>query len=390
MTFRKNIHFDDPYNKMINIFQPSLGDEEIDAIREVFESNWVGRGKKTEEFEQLISQKIQTSCDNVLTTTSYTEGIFQILEYLDFPIGSEVILPSISFVGTANAIIHYKLETIFCDVDIRTLNPSVRDIEDKISDKTRAIILIHYGGVPCDDMDEIIKLCEDKNIVLIEDNACSPFSTYKDKNTGTLGDFGIWSFDSMKILVTGDGGLVFSKSKHEISILRERMCLGLEFSPGMSGSVKKDWWEFDISYEGRRSIMNDITSAIGICQLNKVSNFIEKRKNVHNTYNRMLSKLDWLSVPNKFSNDVTSSYFLYWIQLENKNVRDRLALHLKDNNIYTTFKYYPLHKIKYYDKKYSLPKSEVISNITLCLPIHQGLKELEVNKIVNTLRSFKI
>jgi aminotransferase len=136
--------------------------------------------------------------------------------------------------------------------------------------------------------------------------------------------------------------------------------------------------------------MNDITSAIGICQLNKVSNFIEKRKNVHNTYNRMLSKLDWLSVPNKFSNDVTSSYFLYWIQLENKNVRDRLALHLKDNNIYTTFKYYPLHKIKYYDKKYSLPKSEVISNITLCLPIHQGLKELEVNKIVNTLRSFKI
>ena len=373
---------------MINIFQPSLGKEELDSIKDVFASNWIGKGKKSDEFEFLFSEKINVKSKNILSTTSCTEGIFQILEYLKLEKNSEVIIPSISFIGTSNAIIHHKLKPIFCDVDIRTLNPSVGDIEEKISDKTRGIILIHYGGVPCDDMDEIVKLCRQKNIVLIEDTACSPFSTYKGKNTGTFGDFGVWSFDSMKILVTGDGGMIYCKKQKDNSKLEKRLALGLNTLPGKSGEVENKWWEFDISYHGRRSIINDITASIGICQLEKVDGFIKKRKTIHQKYNESLSELGWLEVPKDVREYSTSSYYMYWIQTDSENIRNRLAIYLRENNIYTTFKYFPLHKVKYNNDNSYLPKSEFISKRTLCLPLHQSLSDTDVEKVVEKIRNF--
>ena len=186
---------------MINIYQPSLGKEELDAIKEVFESNWLGKGKKTEEFTRLMSEKLGVSRDNIETVNSCTEGLFQIMRLLNLEEGDEVIIPSVHFIGAVNAIESVGCKPVFCDVDKRTLNPSVEDIEEKITNRTKAIMVLHYGGNPCD-MDGILNLCYERyDLKLIEDNANSPFSKYKGKNTGTIGDFGAWSFDSMKQLV---------------------------------------------------------------------------------------------------------------------------------------------------------------------------------------------
>jgi aminotransferase len=243
-------------------------------------------------------------------------------------------------------------------------------------------------------MDPIIELCEEKEIWVIEDNACSVATTYKGRPTGTLGDFGVWSFDSMKILVTGDGSIIHAKDPDMLAEIKTRSYLGLLSQSGYSSSVDQKWWEYDISYPGRRSVVNDITSAIGLVQLSRLEEFIDRRKQIHDHYNAFLGDRNWIKTPTPIYEsglgDRESSYYMYWIQLQDERTRDKLAVHLKENNIYTTFRYYPLHLVKYYDQYHEqLPNAEKAANITLCIPLHQALKVEEVEYIAEKIRSFK-
>ncbi len=377
---------------MINIYQPSVGKEELESIKKVFESNWIGRGPKTEEFEHLFSNKINVDRDNVCTTGGCTQGINTILEFLDLNKDDEIIIPSLSFIGIANSVVSVGGKLVFCDVDERTLNTNLNYISDAVTDKTKVVILIHYAGTPCEDIDEIARFCKDKNIILIEDNACSPFSKHKGKNTGTIGDFGIWSFDAMKVMTTGDGGMVYCKDKRTMSKLREYLYFGLITKSGLSNKVDDRWWEFDISLPGRKSVVNDIISAIGIEQLNKVDKFIERRKSIHDFYSDSLKNLDWLRVPLDISKHIKSSYYMYWIQLEDIEDRDKLAKFLRNNDIYTTFRYYPLHWVDFYKKLLSnknLQNTESAALRTLCIPLHPSLTDDEVLFITDKIKEYR-
>ena len=370
---------------MINIFQPSVGVEELESIKDIFKSNWIGLGSKTDELEKKLSLKLGVSSENVTLTNSCSEAIFQVFEYIGFD-GEEVILPSMSFLGAGNAILEVGAIPVFCEVDERTLNPSVEDIESKISSKTKAVFITHYGGLPCD-IDGIVKLCDKYNLILIEDNAGSPFSKYKGKNVGIFGDFGVWSFDPLKVMTMSDGGLIYSKSKDDMVKLKEQRYLGLKSSTGFSNKIDKKWWEFEISTHGRRSIVNDLSSTLGLEQLKKVDKFIERRKEIACFYDESFRILDWLKTPPKFPAYVESSYYFYWIQVE-KN-RDELARYLKENEIYTTFRYYPLHLLDYYKEfKTDLPITEKVMMNTLLLPIHQSLSDDDITKVVKTIKKF--
>ena len=370
---------------MINIFQPSVGVEELESIKDIFKSNWIGLGSKTDELEKKLSLKLGVSSENVTLTNSCSEAIFQVFEYIVFD-GEEVILPSMSFLGAGNASLEVGAIPVFCEVDERTLNPSVEDIESKISSKTKAVFITHYGGLPCD-IDGIVKLCDKYNLILIEDNAGSPFSKYKGKNVGIFGDFGVWSFDPLKVMTMSDGGLIYSKSKDDMVKLKEQRYLGLKSSTGFSNKIDKKWWEFEISTHGRRSIVNDLSSTLGLEQLKKVDKFIERRKEIACFYDESFRILDWLKTPPKFPAYVESSYYFYWIQVE-KN-RDELARYLKENEIYTTFRYYPLHLLDYYKEfKTDLPITEKVMMNTLLLPIHQSLSDDDITKVVKTIKKF--
>ena len=369
---------------MINIYQPSLGQEELDAIERVFKSNWLGKGKLTEKFVETFSLKLKSHPNNFKTICSCTEGLFQSMNILEIEEGDEVILPSISFIGAANAIVSRGAKPIFCDVDSRTLNVSADDIEKNITKKTKAVIILHYAGVPCD-MDEIVDLCDKHNIKLIEDNANSPISKYNNQFTGTIGDIGLWSFDAMKILVMGDGGLVYCKDLELAKRLDYEAYLGLKSASGFSNSIDTKWWEFDIELPGRRVIINDVTAAIGLEQLKKLDAFISRRKEIHTMYNNALKHMDWIDVPQEIPANKESSYYMYHIQTDK---RDDLARHLKDNGVYTSFRYYPLHKVKYYDDGLSLKNTEEVMDRTLCLPLHQSLTDDEVNYICDQIYNF--
>ena len=380
---------------MIQIYSNSLGTEELSAVQEVFDSKLLGRGPKEKDFREQIASKLRLSTteygfinadsDCLATTNSCTEAAFQIMELLEIGPGDEVVMPSMSFVGIANAVISRGAQVVFCDVDKKTLNPSLNDILSYVTDNTRAIFLIHYAGVPSSDLEAIVKECRSRGIVVIEDNANSPFSFLNGKSTGTFGDFGIWSFDAMKILVTGDGGLIFANNSDHIEKLRKTTYLGLETESGLSSTVDSKWWQFDVSSPSRRSIMNDITAAIGIEQLKKVDEFISRRQEIYGKYSQALNDLDWITLPEVPAN-VNSSYYMYHVQVED---RDRFARYLRNEGIYTTFRYYPLHWVPFYNSTASLPNTEHAANTTLCIPIHQNLTDQEVDYIIEKITKWK-
>ena len=371
---------------MINVFQPSLGNEELERIRGVFESNWLGKGSLNTEFENNFSSHLGVSNENIFTTNCCTEGLFTSMYIFDIKQGDEVIMPTISFVGAGNAVCNSGAKLVLRDVDKRTLNVCASDIEKRITKKTKAIMLIHYGGVPCD-MDSIMQLAESYNLKVIEDSACSVSSTYKGKACGTIGDMGMWSFDAMKILVCGDGSVLYFKDTETKQKAEKWLYFGLESKSGYSNSVDKKWWEYDISSFGHRAIMNDITAAMAVEQLKKLPTFISRRQEIHEMYDQMLENVAWLDIPQELSNDSTSSYYFYHIQIK-KGSRDDLAKHLREHGIYTTFRYYPLHRVKGYNISGSYPESDYAADNTLCIPIHQSLKNDEIEYITEMIKKY--
>ncbi len=373
---------------MINLFQPSLGEEELQSIKSVFESNWIGKGKLVAEFEKSFANNLNCDATHFLSTTSCTEAIFLAAKVFDFQLGDEIIVPSISFPSIASSVKESGADLILCDVDPYNLNVRAEDIEKVVTNKTKAVFITHYGGVPCD-MDSIMEFCNRKGIFVIEDAACAVQSFYKGKACGTFGDMAMWSFDAMKTLTAGDGGMIYIKDLQKRKRAQELLYLGLpaQQKSGLDSSESKasNWWEFNINEYGRRAIMNDITAAIAIEQLKKLPGFLERRKEISVFYDKKLQNVGDLILPKWDYSTIKSSYYFYWIQTSK---RDELAQHLLDNGIYTTFRYWPLHKVNLFSSDGLYENSEKISDNTLNIPIHQGLTDSEINLIVNSITKF--
>lgn len=371
---------------MIQVFQPSFGADELASVARVFHSNWVGKGPKVTEFEAAWATHINASPANVVSVNSCTEGLFTAVQLLGIGPGDEVIIPTIHFVGTAQAVLSAGAMPVFCDVDSRTLNVRVEDIFYKISKSTKAIILNHYGGIPSHI--EEMKLFLDngyytKHIKIIEDAACAPASTYNGQAVGTFGDIGCWSFDSMKVISTGDGGMLYIRDEALADKARKMLHLGTSTDSGLS-SDKARWWEFEVEIEGaRRSVMNDVAAAIGLEQLRKLKHFVVRRGEITLWYRSHLADLPIELCPTGDDLPGLLSHYFFWIQTPQ---RDELAHYLREQGIYTTFRYYPLHWA--YDTDDDFPNAETAAHRTLLLPLHQGLSDDQVSYICEKVREF--
>lgn len=371
---------------MINIYQPTLGKEELDALEKVFKSNWLGKGKRVEEFEEKYAELLGVSKDLVLTTNCCSEGLFSSMHLLNIQPEDEVIVPTISFIGAGNAVCASGAKLVLCDVDPHTLNARAEDIEKVITTKTKAILLLHYGGIPCE-MDEIMALAKKHNLKVIEDAAAGVCSRYKGKAVGTIGDIGMWSFDAMKILVCGDGAMLYLNTPELRKKADRWLYFGLETRSGYENSVAQKWWEFDISCFGHRAIMNDITAAMALEQLKKLPMYMEKRAIVNDFYNENLKQFSWIELPPALPDYVETSYYFYHIQIKNGK-RDQFAKFLRENGIYTTYRYYPLHRVSGYAIVGDFPNADYAANCTLNLPIHQSISQEELRYIFEKVKEF--
>ncbi len=369
--------------------QPTLGEEELRALEKTFASNWLGHGKRTAEFEALYAKHLGSTPDRVLSTNCCSEGLFSSMHLCGIEPGDEVILPTVSFIGAGNAVCAHGAKMVLCDVDRRTLNARACDIEKVITKKSKAILLLHYGGIPCE-MDEIMKLADKYKLKVIEDCAAGVCSTYKGQALGTIGDMGMWSFDAMKILVCGDGAMLHFKDPEIREKAEKWLYFGLETKSGYENSVAQKWWEFDISCFGHRAIMNDITATIAIEQFKKLPMYMEKRKAVHDYYNENLKDVSWLDLPLPIAKDCTTSYYFYHIQVKNGK-RDELAAYLRQNDVYTTYRYFPLHRVPGYGIRGGgnlFANADYAADNTLCIPIHQSLTQKDLESIVGKIKEF--
>jgi dTDP-4-amino-4,6-dideoxygalactose transaminase len=372
---------------MINIFQPQLGAAELAAVGEVFDSAWVGKGPRTASFQTAFARHLGIGADRVTAVSCCTEALFISMELAGAGPGTEVVLPTVSFVGAGNAVASRGARPVFCDVDPRTLSPSVDDVAAALGPRTKAVILVHYGGYPGDVL-AIAELCRERGVILVEDAACSVASRVNGQACGVIGDIGVWSFDSQKILVTGDGGMLSARDPEVVARAAKLAYFGLEQFSGFTQAKVADarWWDFEISSFSRRSIMNDIQAAIGLVQLGRLAGFVERRGQIVDYYDRELSDLPGLLCPPPLPPGHQSSNYLYWVQLD-EAIRDSVARDLYNRGIYTTFRYPALHQVRAYASDARLPKAESAVARTLCLPLHQSLSDADVELTVAALRA---
>ncbi len=370
---------------MIQIFSNSLGKEELDAVKEVFDSKWIGYAAQSKLFEKEFGEKIGEK--KILAVNCCTAALFMSIRILDIGPGDEVIVPTINFIGVPNAVLDAGAKPVFADVDKKYLNILPSEIKRLRTKNTKAIFILHYGGHPCD-MDEIKKAS--MGLFILEDSANSIVSKYRGRNCGTLGDVGCFSFDAMKILSMGDGGAIVVNDEKLFSRAMEVRYLGIKNRQSGIDSLKEKknrWWEIELASAENRYLTNDILCAIARVQLRKLDSFIARRKEIWEIYQDAFRDLKDIGTPPEPLKDTESSHYLYWIKVK-RGLRDMLAAYLVENDIYCTFRYYPLHLIKQYGSKEKLPNAEALNEEVLNLPVHQNLSAKDVEKIIDTVKRF--
>jgi dTDP-4-amino-4,6-dideoxygalactose transaminase len=371
---------------VIRIFEPSLGRDELDAVAEVFAARWPGAGPRVKAFERKFADYVGAEGEQMIAITSCTEGLFQSVAALDLEASDEVILPTVSFIGAAHAVRASGAGLRLVDVDNVTLNPRVEHLEEALNSHTRAILLLHFGG-RLDWIRDIAELAQRRGVLLIEDSACALGGRLSGVSYGTFGDIGVWSFDSMKLLVTGDGGMIRVGDEALRRRVYDRVNLG-GVRPGYESAAgcRERWWELNPSSWGRLSFMNDLAAAIGLVQLQRVDDFIQRRRYIAQTYDSAFAAMPWVRLPPPQTEE--SIPYFYWIQTP-AGVRDNLAHYLRERGIYTTFRYWPLHRTDLYKDSGHYPGADVAAETTLLLPVHQNLSDSDIGQIVDSVCAFE-
>jgi len=370
----------------IQLFRPDFGDAEQAALRDVIASGWLGRGARTREFEAAFAAHLDVPAEHVLAIPSATDGLFQSIALLALGPGDEVILPSISFIGAAQAVASVGATVRLADVDPHSLNPSIDSLDAARSERTRAVLLLHYGGAPCE-MRDIMSWAQHDGLAVIEDSACSPASRLHDRACGTFGDFAVWSFDSMKMMSTIEGGAIYVRDRALMDRLRRDCSLGMNSSAGHASTASERWWEFDVETVGRRSLFNDAAAALGLVQLSRLPDLLDKRQRIVARYDERLNATHGLSLQRPLSPRAKHSHYFYWIQVEGGR-RDALAVHLRDRGIYTSFRYFPLHRTTLFGTDSPLPGADHAADTTLNLPCHSLLSLADVDRVADEIVGF--
>ncbi len=369
---------------MINVFGSKVSEEEILAVTEVMKSQWMGFGKKVDEFEKLFKET--TGINNFLLVDSGSNALYMAVHLLDLPKGSEIIIPTFTWVSCAQAIVLAGHKPVFCDVDLKTHNVTADLIKPHISEKTGAIMVVHYAGKPVD-MDPIIEL----GYPVIEDAAHAVDSYYKGKLCGSIGDIGIYSFDAVKNITTIEGGgITFKDIEKYERAKRLRYCgIGKSgFEAAASGAQNKNrWWEYNISEPFIKMLPTNVGAAVGVEQLKKIKQLQGHRKTIWDFYQESFKDISWITRPENPNEDETHSYFTYVITVEVD--RDKLAKHLLDNQIYSTLRYHPLHMNPIYESVKVLPNSIILNEKSLSIPIHPNLPMKDAEYIVEKIKEFE-
>ena len=363
-----------------------FGKEEEHEVLRVLRSRWLSTGPVTERFERAFTEYLGGGYATAVSNG--TAALHLALASLGIEEGDEVVLPSLTFVATANAVFYVGARPVFADiVSMENLNISPEEIEKKITKKTKAIMVMHYGGHPCE-MKAILGIAKRHGLYVIEDAAHAPGAEYHGKKCGLIGEVGCFSFFSNKNLVTGEGGMVVTRDKTLAERIQRMRSHGME-------ALSWDKYlgrlsSYDIRGLGYNYRTTEIQSALGLVQLKKLDRNNRKRKRLVQLYVNGLQKVEEISIP--FSRlKGHPSYHLFPILVAPHIDRNSVMERLKRFGIQTSVHYPPIHLFSFYRKRFSfkrgmLPKTEEVSRREVTLPLHPRMAERDVKWIAEKVK----
>ena len=368
---------------MIKVSRGCLGSEELAEVKSAFEYGYFGLASKVDEFEEALKSYFGASY--VVATNTGTTALHLALDALRIGPGDEVIVPSLTFVASFQAISATGAKPVSCDIHPDTLLMDVGDVERRLSAKTKAVMPVHYAGNPCD-MDALCELRDRHGFRIVEDAAHAFGSTYKGKKIGGFGDMVCFSFDSIKNITCGEGGAIICQDESLDKLLRNKRLLGMERESQTSSAWKERGWRYDVTQQGFRYHMSNINAAIGIAQLKKVDLFIARRCEICAAYDKAFQDVSGLK---KLSIDYSVvAPHLYVIRVL-KGRRDALHLFLKDRDIETGISYIPNHFHSFYrEEGLVLPETEKVFEEIISLPLHFEISDEDLRTVIDSVQEF--
>ncbi len=368
---------------MIKVSRGCLGDEEMAGVRQVFDAGYFGQGRAVMEFEAELGRYV--GADQVVATNTGTSALHLALDALGIGNGDEVIVPSLTFVASFQAIAATGATAVPCDVAADTLLMDVGDAERRITPKTRALMPVHYAGNLCD-MEALLKLKAQRGVRIVEDAAHAFGSTYRGRKLGSFGDVVCFSFDSIKTITCGEGGAVVCFGEELTEVMRQKRTLGINRNANPEGSGKESRWRFEVATNGFRYHMSSINAAIGLAQLKKADDFIARRREICRRYDAAFGEMSGLQTLRVDYREVAPHIYVVRVKGER---RDALMEFLKDADIETGINYIPNHLHAYFrGKGVTLPETERAYREILTLPLHCGLSNRDVDSVIGCVREF--
>jgi dTDP-4-amino-4,6-dideoxygalactose transaminase len=366
---------------LIRINQPQIGKEELDAAVAVLKSgiltNKSGAGPRVLEFEREFARYIGVK--NAVAVNTGTAALHCALLAAGVRNGDEVLVPSFTFAGTGTPVLLCGAKPIFADVREDTYCMSHDDIENSISRRTKAIIPVHLYGLPCD-MDPILEIAHQRGITVIEDAAQAHGTEYKQRKAGSIGDMACFSFYSGKNMTTGEGGMITTNDDDLAEILKMIRSHGEE----------RPYW---VSRIGNNYHMTELAAAIGVAQLRKLPEFLEKRRGNSKVMTEQLGVSGKLALPNE-PDGLRHAWYLYTVRLRGANAgrRNKIVEKIRNKNIEATVYYEtPVHLLPLYrevsgSKRGMLPETERAARQVFSIPVHPGLPPEDASYVADTVK----
>lgn len=380
----------------VPLFRPSLGEDELEALRAVFASGWIGLGPRTQQFEEEVARYLGVRY--AVGLSSATAALHLALATLGVGEGDEVLLPSLTFVSTAHAVRYTGATPVFVDLCERSLNLDPEDIERKVTPRSKAVIAVHYGGDPCD-MPAVLDVARRRGLLVVEDAAHAMGTELDARGTkaGSLGDVGCFSFHAVKNLATGDGGMLVTDREDVFRRARRLRWMGIDKDTWDRTEDAEEkartgirryagyHWYYEVAELGFKCHMNDITAAIGLVQLGKLDAANARRREIRSRYDLALAGLPGLETP--APQPFPSASHNYVVRLDR---RDELNVHLRDRRIASGVHYLPVHLQPYYRERYKadVPVTERVWKRLLTLPMYPDLAEEDFRRVVGAVREF--
>lgn len=369
--------------------KPVISERAMEEVLSCLRCGWLGTGSRVHEFEHRFAE--YKGVGGAVALSSCTAGLFLALRTLHIQPGDEVIVPTMTFVSTANVVEHIGARPVLVDCDPRTFNVLPAEIEQKINSRTRAIMIVHFAGRACE-MDRITEISRRHDIPLIEDCAHAVETRWKGYHAGTFGDYGCFSFYANKNITTGEGGMILAKKGETLERIRKLSLHGLSRDAWKRFS-DSGYQHYFVDEPGYKFNMMDIQAAIGIHQLEDVEWMHRRRREIWNRYSESFRDLPF-QLPMDEAPETVHGFHLYTPLLLTENVRfsrDQLLKYLSSNNIGCGVHYIPVHQHLYYKKTYALtdsgfPNASCISARTFSLPLTPYLTDEEVEAIIESVK----